>query len=84
MPMTHRSTPEDWGAHMHLSARTSDLSSYLKTLSAADVCLQINSTTNDTGKLFNWHPFLMALAFPLLMAEALLSYRAPLAPNLSV
>jgi cytochrome b-561 len=46
--------------------------------------MQINSTTNDTGKLFNWHPFLMALAFPLLMGEALLSYRVPLAPNLIV
>ena len=46
--------------------------------------LQINSFTNDTGMLFNWHPFLMALAFPLLMGEALLSYRAPLAKNLSV
>ena len=46
--------------------------------------VQINSATNDTGALFNWHPFLMALAFPLLMGEALLAYRAPLAPNLSV
>jgi len=44
---------------------------------------QINSSTNDTGMLFNWHPFLMALAFPLLMGEALLAYRAPLAPKLS-
>lgn len=46
--------------------------------------LQINSFTNDTGMLFNWHPFLMALAFPLLMGEALLAYRAPLAKDLSV
>lgn len=45
--------------------------------------MQINTFTNDTGKLFNWHPFLMALAFPLLMGEALLAYRAPLAPKLS-
>ena len=45
--------------------------------------MQINALTNDTGKLFNWHPFLMAIAFPLLMGEALLAYRAPLAPKLS-
>lgn len=35
---------------------------------------------NDTGGLFNWHPLLMLLAFPLAMAEAVLAYRAPLAP----
>lgn len=34
--------------------------------------------TNDTGALFNWHPLLLALAFPVLMGEALLSYKAPL------
>lgn len=36
--------------------------------------------TNDTGQIFNWHPLLVTLAFPLLMAEAVLAYRAPLAP----
>ena len=34
--------------------------------------------SNDTGQLFNWHPFLITLAFPLFMSEAILSYRAPL------
>lgn len=53
-------------------------------LSCCTSALQVNFATNDTGKLFNWHPFLMALAFPLLMGEALLAYRAPLAQNLSV
>mmetsp|Transcript_10299 Transcript_10299/g.31000 ORF Transcript_10299/g.31000 Transcript_10299/m.31000 type:complete len:263 (-) Transcript_10299:1606-2394(-) len=33
--------------------------------------------TNDTGQLFNWHPLCMVIAFPVLMAEALLAYRAP-------
>ncbi|KAI8469941.1 MAG: cytochrome b561 [Monoraphidium minutum] len=32
----------------------------------------------STGRLFNWHPVLMVLAFPVLMSEALLAYRAPL------
>lgn len=35
---------------------------------------------NDTGGVFNWHPLLMLIAFPLAMAEAVLAYRAPLAP----
>jgi cytochrome b-561 len=30
-----------------------------------------------TSRLFNWHPVLMTLAFPVLMSEALLAYRAP-------
>eukprot|EP00887_Chlorella_sp_A99_P006704 scaffold3.g6704.t1 len=34
---------------------------------------------NDTSGIFNWHPILMTLAFPVLMGEALLAYRAPLA-----
>ncbi|GAB4818765.1 hypothetical protein N2152v2_005811 [Parachlorella kessleri] len=34
--------------------------------------------SNDTSQLFNWHPFLISLAFPLFMSEAILSYRAPL------
>ncbi|KAL6780921.1 hypothetical protein ACKKBG_A09040 [Auxenochlorella protothecoides x Auxenochlorella symbiontica] len=36
---------------------------------------------NDTGPIFNWHPLLMLLAFPVLMGEALLAYRSP-APTL--
>ena len=35
---------------------------------------------NDTGPIFNWHPLLMTLAFPVLMAEAVLAYQAPLLP----
>lgn len=30
-----------------------------------------------TGRLFNWHPLLMTLAYVVFMTEALLSYRAP-------
>lgn len=33
---------------------------------------------NDTSQLFNWHPLLLTLAFPVLMAEAVLAYQAPL------
>jgi hypothetical protein len=33
---------------------------------------------NDTGQLFNWHPVLMTLAFAVFMAEAVLTYQAPL------
>lgn len=33
---------------------------------------------NDTGVIFNWHPLLMVLAFPVLMGEALLAYKAPI------
>lgn len=33
---------------------------------------------NDTGQLFNWHPLLIVLAFPICMAEAVLAYRAPI------
>lgn len=33
---------------------------------------------NDTGPIFNWHPLLLTAAFPLLMAEAVLAYKAPL------
>lgn len=36
----------------------------------------------DTSGIFNWHPLLMSLAFPVLMAEAVLAYRAPLGPAL--
>ncbi len=43
---------------------------------------QINLLTNDTGGIFNWHPLLMTLAFPVLMGEAVLAYRAPVASNL--
>jgi hypothetical protein len=38
---------------------------------------------NDTSQLFNWHPLLITLAFPLLMGEAILSYR-PGVPLLSL
>lgn len=31
---------------------------------------------NDTASLFNWHPFLMIMAFPVLMTEALFTYTA--------
>lgn len=37
---------------------------------------------NDTGVIFNWHPLLMTLAFPVLMGEAVIAYRAPVASNL--
>lgn len=30
-----------------------------------------------TARLFNWHPVLMTLGFPVFMTEALLAYRAP-------
>jgi len=33
--------------------------------------------------LFNWHPVLMALAFSVFMAEALLAYEAPILPGCS-
>jgi hypothetical protein len=33
---------------------------------------------NDTSQLFNWHPLLITLAFPLLMGEAILSYKSPI------
>ena len=32
---------------------------------------------NDTSPVFNWHPLVMVLAFPVLMGEALLAYRDP-------
>ncbi|GIL75477.1 hypothetical protein Vretimale_8111 [Volvox reticuliferus] len=38
---------------------------------------------NDTGKIFNWHPILMTLGIVVLMAEALLSYQAPILPGLA-
>eukprot|EP00884_Botryococcus_braunii_P004417 jgi/Botrbrau1/13977/Bobra.117_2s0007.1 len=39
---------------------------------------KISMKGNDTGGIFNWHPLLMTLAFPVLMTEALLAYRAPI------
>lgn len=55
-----------------------------RTLSSNNVMYltQINLLTNDTGGIFNWHPLLMTLAFPVLMGEAVLAYRAPVASNL--
>ncbi|KAK9814792.1 hypothetical protein WJX72_011556 [[Myrmecia] bisecta] len=41
-----------------------------------------STTVNDTNRVFNWHPLLMALAFPVFMAEALLAYRVPVVPSL--
>ena len=32
---------------------------------------------NDTSPIFNWHPLLMALAFPVFMAEAVVRFCAP-------
>ncbi|KAK9918139.1 hypothetical protein WJX75_001570 [Coccomyxa subellipsoidea] len=43
---------------------------------------RVNLLTNDTGVIFNWHPLLMTLAFPVLMGEALLAYRTPVASSL--
>ena len=37
-----------------------------------------DGTVNDTAQLFNWHPLLLTCAFPVLMAEAVLAYKAPL------
>ena len=37
-----------------------------------------DGTANDTSQLFNWHPLLLTCAFPILMAEAVLAYKAPL------
>lgn len=34
------------------------------------------------GQLFNWHPVLMVLAFPIIMSEALLAYRSVYTKNL--
>lgn len=31
---------------------------------------------NDTSRLFNWHPILLAIAFVLFMTEAILTYSA--------
>ena len=44
--------------------------------------VQLNLRANDTGGVFNWHPLLMALAFPVFMGEAVMAYRAPLTPRL--
>ena len=33
---------------------------------------------NTTDVIFNWHPLLMCIAFPVLMGEALIAYKAPL------
>ena len=39
--------------------------------------------TNNTGKLFNWHPLLMTFAFAVCMGEAVLAYKVPLAGSLA-
>lgn len=38
---------------------------------------------NDTGPIFCWHPILMLVAFAVFMAEAVLTYQAPLVPGIS-
>lgn len=38
---------------------------------------------NDTGPIFCWHPILMLFAFAVFMAEAVLTYQAPLVPGIS-
>ena len=40
------------------------------------------NNATDTSGVFNWHPLLMSVAFPVFMAEAVLAYRAPLGPAL--
>lgn len=40
--------------------------------------VETQAGANDTSHLFNLHPILMTLGFGVLMAEALLAYRAPL------
>jgi cytochrome b-561 len=47
-------------------------------LALAPTAADAATGANATGRIFNWHPLLMALAFPLLMGEALLAYRSPL------
>ena len=46
------------------------------------LCTQVTLKANDTGVIFNWHPLLMTLAFPVFMGEAVMAYRAPLTPRL--
>lgn len=53
---------------------------YLNGFKLAPVVKTAN--TNDTGQLFNWHPALMTLAFPIIMSEALLAYRSVYTKNL--
>lgn len=42
-----------------------------------------DTDSNDTSKLFNWHPILMYLGFGVFMSEAVLAYQAPVLGNLS-
>ena len=48
----------------------------------AFTAISTGTNATDTSGIFNWHPLLMSLAFPVLMAEAVLAYRAPLGPAL--
>lgn len=48
----------------------------------AFTAVSTGTNATDTSGIFNWHPLLMSLAFPVLMAEAVLAYRAPLGPAL--
>lgn len=54
---------------------------YLKGFKFAAVATGQPSTT-DTGQLFNWHPVLMVVAFPIIMSEGLLAYRSVYTKNL--
>ncbi len=48
----------------------------------AFTAVSTGTNATDTSGIFNWHPLLMSLAYPVLMAEAVLAYRAPLGPAL--
>ena len=48
----------------------------------AFTAVSTGANSTDTSGVFNWHPLLMSVAFPVFMAEAVLAYRAPLGPAL--
>lgn len=51
-------------------------------LSTGPTMVDVQKDVNDTNKLFNWHPLLMSLAWPVFMAEAVLAYKVPLIPSM--
>ncbi|PRW57060.1 Transmembrane ascorbate ferrireductase 1 [Chlorella sorokiniana] len=53
---------------------------YLGGLSLSPRPTAPDGSANDTSQLFNWHPLLITVAFPVLMAEAVLAYKSPLVP----
>eukprot|EP00798_Chlamydomonas_sp_ICE-L_P018995 gene18995-25579_t len=59
------------------------LQGYLGGFSLHPVVISSDPETNDTAKLFNWHPLLMTLAFAVFMTEAVLAYQAPVIPQLN-